>query len=318
MSEYIYFTDEQKQRANAVDLVDFLERQGEKLIKSGPEKRLASDHSITVRGNRWFDHASGSEKGGLAIDFVKYYYDKSFPEAVTMLLGGEQGQGYRESRMRQPEPKKPFALPPANDNMRRVFAYLIKSRLLDQKVVAHFAHEKLIYEDKDYHNAVFVGCDKDGVARHAHKRGTYTCGDAFKGNVEGGDPRFIFHHTGTSDTVYVFEAPIDMLSFISLYQKDWQQNSYVVLCEVAEHALLQHLADNPQILKICLCLDHDEAGINARKRISGILSERGYSNVFSLFSAFKDLNEDIKAAHGLEAIPAEEPEPARIAAQALA
>lgn len=318
MSEYIYFTDEQKQRANAVDLVDFLERQGEKLIKSGPEKRLASDHSITVRGNEWFDHAEGSKKGGLAIDFVQYYYGKSFPEAVTMLLNGEQGEGYRESQQRQPEPKKPFALPPANDNMRRVFAYLIKSRLLDQKIVAHFAHAKLIYEDRDYHNAVFVGYDRDGVARHAHKRGTYTVGDAFKGNVEGGDPRFIFHHTGTSDMVYVFEAPIDMLSFISLYQKDWQQHSYVALCGVAEHALLQHLADYPQIQKIGLCLDHDEAGINARKRITGILSERGYRNVFSLFSVYKDWNEDIKAAHGQTAIPAEEAEPVRQFTQAMA
>lgn len=318
MSEYIYFTDEQKQRANAVDLVDFLERQGEKLIKSGPEKRLASDHSITVRGNEWFDHAEGEKRGGLAIDFVQYHYGLTFPEAVTMLLGGEQGQGYRESNPRQTEPKKPFALPPANDNMRRVFAYLIKSRLLEQKVVSHFAHAKLLYEDRDYHNAVFVGCDKDGVPRHAHKRGTYTAGDAFKGNVDGCDPRFSFHHTGTSDTVYAFEAPIDMLSFISLYQQDWQEHSYVALCGVAEHALLQLLADNPQIKKIGLCLDHDEAGIKADKRIAGILSERGYQNVFPLFSVHKDWNEDIKAAHGLEAIPAEELEPVRQHAQAMA
>lgn len=309
MSEYIYFTDEQKRRANAVDLVDFLERQGEKLIKSGPEKRLASDHSITVRGNEWFDHAEGARKGGLAIDFVQYHYGLSFPEAVTLLLNGEQGQGYRESGYRQPEPKKAFALPPANDTMRRVFAYLIKSRLLDQKVVSHFAHAGLLYEDAQYHNAVFVGRDKEGVARHAHKRGTCTGGDAYKGNVEGCDPRFSFHYVGTSDTVYVFEAPIDMLSFISLYQKDWQRHSYVALCGVAEHALLQLLADYPQINKIGLCLDHDEAGIKADKRIAGILAERGYRNVFPLFSVHKDWNEDIKAAHGLTAIPAEEPWP---------
>lgn len=50
MGEFVYFTEEQKQRANAVDLEDFLSRQGEKLLRSGREKRLASDHSITVRG----------------------------------------------------------------------------------------------------------------------------------------------------------------------------------------------------------------------------------------------------------------------------
>lgn len=81
MGEFVYFTEEQKQRANAVDLEDFLSRQGEKLLRSGREKRLASDHSITVRGNRWYDHAT--EKGGCAIDFVRSFYN---PELSRMQL----------------------------------------------------------------------------------------------------------------------------------------------------------------------------------------------------------------------------------------
>lgn len=301
MSGYVYFTDEQKQRANAVDLEDFLTRQGEKLLRSGREKRLDSDHSITVRGNEWYDHAS--EKGGLAIDFVQMFYGRSFPDAVTMLLNGEQGQAYRRSEQRRPEPPKPFALPEAHRDMRRVFAYLTKTRCLDRKVVSVFARAKLIYEDAQYHNAVFVGVDADGNARHAHKRGTYTQGEPFKGNVDGCDPRYSFHFTGQSNTVYVFEAPIDLLSFISLYQRDWKQHSYVSLCGVAEHALLQLLADNPQITKIGLCLDNDKAGIQARERIKGILTERGYGNVFSLFSQQKDWNEDLQVRREQMATP---------------
>ena len=111
MSGYVYFTEEQKQRANRVDLEDFLTRQGEKLLRSGREKRLASDHSVTVRGNRWYDHAA--EKGGCAIDFVQMFYGRSFPDAVSMLLDGEQGQAYRESQQKEPEPPKPFQLPEA-------------------------------------------------------------------------------------------------------------------------------------------------------------------------------------------------------------
>ena len=60
---YIHFTEEQKLRASEVDLVEFLRHQGEKLIRSGLEYRLASDHSITVRGNGWYDHAV-KEGGG--------------------------------------------------------------------------------------------------------------------------------------------------------------------------------------------------------------------------------------------------------------
>lgn len=83
---YVYFTEEQNQRACSVDLVDLLRRQGEKLLSAGREGRLSSDHSITVRGNTWYDHAA--EEGGGAISFIQYFYGKSFPEAVTMLLGG--------------------------------------------------------------------------------------------------------------------------------------------------------------------------------------------------------------------------------------
>lgn len=290
---YVYFTDDQKQRANAVDLEDFLIRQGEKLLRSGREKRLASDHSITVRGNEWYDHAA--EKGGCAIDFVQMFYGRSFPDAVTMLLNGEQGQAYRPSEQRKPEPPRPFVLPEANHDMRRVYAYLTKTRCLDREVVSAFARAKMLYEDARYHNAVFVGFDKEGVARHAHKRGTYTQGEPFKGNVDGCDPRYSFHHTGQSDTVYVFEAPIDMLSFLSLYQQDWQRHSYVSLCGVAEHALLQLLEENPQVKKIGLCLDNDKVGLKARERLTGILAEKGYGEVFSLLPRQKDWNEDLQA-----------------------
>ena len=165
MGEFVYFTEEQKQRANAVDLEDFLSRQGEKLLRSGREKRLASDHSITVRGNRWYDHAT--EKGGCAIDFVRMFYNQSFPDAVTMLLGGEQGVAYRESANQQLEPKKPFVLPEANQTMHRAFAYLIKTRCMDPKVVSVFAGKHMIYEDVKYHNVVFVGFDDKNEAKFA-------------------------------------------------------------------------------------------------------------------------------------------------------
>lgn len=289
---YVYFTDEQKERANSVDLVDFLHRQGEKLLPSGRDKRLASDHSITIRGNRWYDHAC--EKGGCSIDFVKMFYDKSFPDAVSMLLDGEQGQAYRPSKVQEPELPKLFVLPEAHSDMRRVYGYLTKTRCIDRSVVSFFARAKMIYEDAQYHNAVFVGFDKDGVARHAHKRGTCTQGDAFKGNVEGCDPRYSFHHIGKSDTIYVFEAPIDLLSFVCIYQKDWQSHSYAALCGVSEQVILQQLSDYPHIQCIGLCLDNDSAGIKAREQITKNLSGRGYQTVFSLFSRQKDWNEDLQ------------------------
>lgn len=300
---YVHFTEEQKQRANSVDLVDFLQRQGEQLVRSGREWRWKRYDSVTVRGNEWFRHSR--KEGGHAIDFVQQFYDLSFPDAVTLLLGGESGVEWNQTDKSAPPPRKEFMLPEASQDMRRVFAYLIKQRFISNEVLSHFAHENLLYEDKEYHNAVFVGRDENCIARHAHKRGTYTNGKTYKGNAESSDPRYSFHWIGKSDTLYVFEAPVDMLSFITLYPKNWKQHSYVTLDGVSEHAMVRQLELNPHLKSIVLCLDHDEAGIEAVGRLKDILIKKDYTDVSVLQSTYKDWNEDLKARHGILPIPAE-------------
>lgn len=303
MAEYVHFTDEQKQRANSVDLVDFLRRQGEQLIRSGREWRWKRHDSVTIRGNRWFRHSA--RQGGLAIDFVQEFYGLSFPDAVTLLLGGEQGVEFKQTNKNDSPPKrKEFLLPEAADNMRRVYAYLLKQRYIDRDVLTHFAREKKIYEDKEYHNVVFAGYDENGTARHAHKRGTYSNAAGYRGNVEGSDPKYSFNYIGTSDTLYVFEAPVDMLSFITLHKNGWQQHSYVALDGVAEHAMLHVLSKNMHLKNVVLCLDHDPAGIEASGRLTDILHEKGYACVSCLQPACKDWNEDLKAQHGITPVPA--------------
>lgn len=133
-----------------------------------------------------------------------------------------------------------------------------------------------------------------------------TQGKSYRGNIEGSDPRCSFHWVGTSDRLYVFEAPIDLLAFLTLYPDGWQQHSYVALCGTAEHAMLWMLEKNPNLRKTILCLDHDAAGIEAVGRLSDVLREHGYSQIAPLQSEYKDWDEDLKARHGLEAQPAEE------------
>ena len=142
---------------------------------------------------------------------------------------------------------------------------------------------------KEYHNAVFVGYDENGVPKHAHKRGLYTMGPSYRGNVESSDPAYSFHHIGTNDTLYVFEAPIDMLSNITLCPKGWRQNSYVALDGVAEHAMLRQLALNPHLKRVVLCLDHDEAGIEAAGRLTEILRKRGIQRCVGLAAGIQGL-----------------------------
>ena len=296
---YIHFTDDQKRRASEVDLEQFLLRRGEKLIPSGHEKRLSSDHSITVRGNHWYDHAE--EKGGGPISFLQKFYGLSYPESITQLLDGEQGTPYQPVRKQEQRETKSFSLPPASPTMRRVYAYLLQHRSISREVLDAFVHAKLIYESaepsadgsKEYHNAVFVGNDEHGVARHAHKRGLYTFGEAYKRNVTGCDARYSFHYCGTDDQLFVFEAPVDLLSFITLYPEDWQRHSYVSLCGTSEKAMLWVLEQNPALQQIALCLDNDAAGIKASQRLSETLREKGYDQLQVCLPSQKDWNVEL-------------------------
>jgi len=207
-----------------------------------------------------------------------------------MLLGQNVAAAPMEPRQRdRPE----FKLPEKNENMRRVYAYLLKQRCIDRAVLDYFVHQKLIYESDKYHNAVFVGADEDGTPKHAHKRSTAS-NSGWRQNQAGSEAAYAFHHIGTSGVLYAFEAPIDMLSFISLYQKDWQQHSYVALCGVSDEAIMHLLSTHGNIKDVFLCLDNDDAGHVATERISRALQDKGFS-VSALSPVSKDWNDDLQA-----------------------
>lgn len=305
MSSYTYFTEEEKEQARNMDLVSFLRHRGETLKRSGSEYEWKSDSGkVTIRGNLWFHQYE--REGGDAIGFVQRYGNLTFPEAVYCLLSEQGIVITAQQRVAEQKEKKSFALPKANSDMRRMYAYLLKRRFLDREIVNSFVKEKQLYEDAEYHNVVFVGRDEQGVPRHAHKRGTYS-ESGFKGNVVGSRPEYSFHYIGTGNKLYVFEAPIDMLSYLSIHKEGWQENSYVALCSVASQAVVHLLKNNPHIDTIVTCLDHDKAGIEGNYRVAETVRQMGGNYMVKKKSPpYKDWNESLKAGHGISPIPAEE------------
>ena len=170
----------------------------------------------------------------------------------------------------------------------------MKQRGIDRDVIRAFTHAKLLYEEATYHNCVFVGCDESGTACHAHKRGT-TTGSQFKCNADGSNPQYSFHWSGTSERLFAFEAPIDLLSYITMYPQNWQRDSYVALCSVAPIAAKQMIEQNDHLRQIILCLDNDDAGNRACLRIAKELKERYPAvSVYRLSPEHKDFNEDLQ------------------------
>lgn len=282
---------------------------GEKLERVGREHRLiyydssGKHDSITLRGSTWFDHKN--QVGGGAIKFMQEFYDMDFQTAVQELLGQTVTPlSHSPPKSTPKEEKKAFSLPEANRNMHRVYAYLIKQRFIAPDIISHFAKQHTLYEDKEHHNAVFVGTDENGIPRQAHKRSTNSFGKTFRITCEGSDTKYSFSHFGESEKLFVFEAPIDMMSFLTLYPQNWQQHSYIAMNGVYENAVLTALKNHSNLNEIVLCVDNDEGGIEAVDRLSDILRENGYANIKRISPEFKDWNECLKAQNGVEPLPA--------------
>ena len=274
------YTQAQIDKANAVDLEKFLRAQGETLVRSGKEYRWKAHDSLTVCGNKWFRHSQS--KGGFPVDFVMEFYGKSFPEAVQMLTG-EPGEAQPEV---DPAPSPAFRLPLRNVTNANILNYLTQERKLSPSLVNFFIAAGDIYEDAAHHNVVFVGRDADGHPRYASSRGIR---EKFRQDAAGAEKAFGFAHRGTDKQLLVFEAPIDLLSFIELFPKNWQQHNYLSLGGVSGKALRQFLSERPDVERVFLCLDADKAGEDACKRLAGLLPDT--VSVTRIQPCMKDWNE---------------------------
>jgi len=192
----------------------------------------------------------------------------SFVSAVQTLVG-DTTPIYQKVSLPKPRvsPPRPFKLPDPNRNNDRVYAYL-RGRGIGKEVINRCINAGLLYEGARTHRCVFVG--KDGnTPKFACERGTR---DDWKKDVTGSDKRFSFHlppqkagRTGLA----VFEGAVDVLAHYEvchLKESKWD-GTRLSLGGTSSAALISFLERNPQITSVALCLDNDEPGQRATKRI---------------------------------------------------
>ena len=245
----------------------------------------------------WFDQYT--QKGGDAVDFFRYFYGESEEQAAAMLLNCSLSDLERLPAHSPPrtipfkeKEERMLEVPLAYGNMRRVFAYLCQTRGIAPEVISAFARKGLIYESAEHHNTVFVGRDEQGKVRHLHARGTLT-GSHFRQTLPGSEKEYSFHWQGANGKLYAFEAPIDLLSYISLHPEGWQNHTYVALCGVSTAPIHHLLETQPQLEEVTLCLDNDEAGHSAARRIAGELLRKWNVTVSAEFPTLKDWNDEL-------------------------
>ena len=275
------YTQEQIDRANQVDLEQFLRSHGEQVTKSGSEYRWKRHDSLTIKGNKWFRHSQS--KGGYPIEFVMEFFGKSFPEAVFLLIGEAPANNIAAAA-----PSADFRLPPRNRYAAAAMAYL-RQRNIPEELVQEFCKEGMIYEDAQHHNIVFVGKDETGIPRYAHCKGTE---GSFRMDVQGSDKAHNFAYRSDGKSLLVFEAPIDLMSFIALYPNDWKMRNYLSLGGVGAKALEGFLSERKDMETVYICTDSDKAGNDAVNRLLESIPES--MTVIRLIPCEKDWNEVLK------------------------
>lgn len=268
-------TDEQKERANLVNLPQFLMSHGFDLKKVGKEYVWKEHDSLHIKDNgpgergQWFRFSEN--KGGDNIGLLREYMDMSFIDAVEALTGELIDRTYTPSRTYESKPvqqtARELSLAEA-DNCRRVFAYLCKTRGLDYNMLSELVKKGTISQEEKTGNVLFKYFGTDGKVIGAEKVGTST-EHKFKGiatSSAGGHGFEVVR--GTGEKAFFFESAIDMLSYLQMHDQELDNCRLVSMMGVKPNIVLDTmLRHNISPENVFLCSDNDTAGNDFAQRL---------------------------------------------------
>ena len=257
---------EQIDRAKQVNILDYvLTHEPDNVKRSGSSHYLKDHDSLRISNGLWMWESRGFG-GKNVVDYLIKVRGYSFVDAVRHLAGDDTLPARIIPKARLPTERKPFSLPPRNDNNDRAIAYL-QSRGIDLQPILDCISHGSFYESTQWHNAVFVGRDDSGKARYTTLRSTK--GD-FKRDADGSDKKYGFilpPINGVSHTVAVYESPVDaLLSHQTLYP-DFDGWRLSLGC-TALAALTNFLERHSEVKSVVVCTDNDKAGNLAAAKIT--------------------------------------------------
>jgi hypothetical protein len=260
---------EQIDCAKKVNILDYILRYEPDNVRRIGKTHYLKDHDSLRISNGLWKWESQDIGGKNVVDYLIKVRGFSFVDAVRHLAGEDYSTAYITPRAKPPPEKKSFMLPPRNKDNERVIAYL-QWRGIDKPLILDCIERGSIYESAQYHNCIFVGRDDSGKARYATMRGTL--GD-FKRDADGSDKRFGFilpPSSGGSDTVAVYESPVDTLSHQALYPGfgGWRLSLGCTALSALTHFLERH----SEVKNCVVCVDNDDAGNKAAAKIADIPS----------------------------------------------
>ena len=301
-----YIAAEDILEAKKMDLLTFLRNyEPQELVHVSGDTYCTREHdSLRISNGKWCWFSQGIG-GRSALDYLIKVKGYSFIQAVETILGraAEKPPIFFCQRERK---TTGLLLPKLSKTTDIVERYLM-SRGVHPVIIRYCIDNKLLFESSDYHNAVFIGYDKDCKARYGALRGTV---GNYKGELTGSDKHFAFslNENPNTDHVHVFESAIDLLSFATLELlegRDWKAETLLSLAGVFQTkregvvpvALTQFLNERPSVCQIRLHLDNDAVGRCAAKEIASGLQGK-YQVCDEPPSCGKDVNDELRTRVG--------------------
>ena len=157
-----YVTPEQITQAKELDLLTYLQRfDPHELVHVSGSTYCTREHdSLKISNGKWnwFSRGIG---GKTALDYLIKVQGFSFTQAVETLVGRAAVLPPVSHAAPKPAPPRKLLMPELNSNHDRVLNYLM-GRGIHPVVLDYCLEHKLLFETKQYHNALFAGYDREG------------------------------------------------------------------------------------------------------------------------------------------------------------
>ena len=257
------------------------------LVKASANEYTTKTHDSLRMSNGLWNWCSKGVGGRNAIDYLMKTEQLEFNDAANLLLKQLQNKVPTIDQQPVKTKERHIIIPEKNTASDIVISYL-KSRGIDEEIIKECIEKKLIYEEKHYHNAVFVGYDEFGNIKYAGCRSTNET--IFKQDATGSDKSYSFRLESNTktDTIYIFEGAIDALSyatFLKLYGMDYKAKTLISLAGIYQPAsdiskskiplaIQRYLDKHPETKNIFLCFDNDKAGRKTSKALQIVLADK--------------------------------------------
>lgn len=298
-----------------ISIVEYAKEIGFHPYRVGHYYSLKEHDSVRIDPDKNIFVQNSTGAGGSVIDFAMTFQGIDLKRAIRTLGGKTAAGSVQERKDPDPETRKEkigdLKLPEKDSTMKNIFAYLIKTRGIDQTIVQEMVQRKALYQDI-HKNCVFVSRDDTGKPVFASIRGTNTY-KKFVADAFGCDYSYGLFLPNGGERLIVTESAIDAMSVMNLLEiggTDHKAYDYLALSGCGKTEVIETHLRNHDYRIVDLCLDNDEAGRKAAKALSVRIKEISKAAVYTeLPGNEKDYNDVLKQVKSANITKAKELQP---------